>query len=40
MRSNNVGVNYVFSFHVALDIMRSDDNPKPQNVEECWHRPD
>ena len=29
----------MFSFKVALDITRSNDNEiEPQTVEECWHR--
>ena len=33
-------INNIFAFHVALDIIRNDENPKPQNVEECRNRND
>ena len=29
-----------FSFQVALDIIRNDEDPEPQNVEESQHRTD
>ena len=37
---NNIIVNNIFSFQVALDIIRSDEDLKQQNVEECRHRND
>ena len=32
---NKVIINNIFAFHMALDIIRNDENPEPQNVEEC-----
>ena len=32
---NKVIINNIFSFQMELDIIRNDENPKPQNVEEC-----
>ena len=32
---NNIVINNIFAFQVALDIIRNDENLKPQNVEEC-----
>ena len=32
---NKVIINNIFAFQMALDIIRNDENPKPQNVEEC-----
>ena len=32
---NKIITNNIFSFQMALDIIRNDENPKPQNVEEC-----
>ena len=32
---NKVFINNIFSFQMALDIIRNDENPEPQNVEEC-----
>ena len=31
---NNIVINNIFAFHVALDIIRNDEDPEPQNVEE------
>ena len=30
--------NNIFAFQMALDIIRNDEKPKPQNVEECRNR--
>ena len=27
--------NNIFAFQVALDIIRNDEDPEPQNVKEC-----
>ena len=32
---NKVIINNIFGFQMALDIIRNDKNPGPQNVEEC-----
>ena len=32
---NKVVINNIFAFQVALAIIRNDEDPKPQNVEEC-----
>ena len=32
---NKVIINNIFSFKMALNIIRNDENPEPQNVEEC-----
>ena len=32
---NDIVINNIFAFQVALDIIRNDEGPKPQNVEEC-----
>ena len=32
---NDIIINNIFSFQVALDIIRIDEDPEPQNVEEC-----
>ena len=37
---NNIVINNVFAFQVALDITRNDVDPEPQNVEECRKRHD
>ena len=37
---NKVIINNIFSFQMALDIIRNDENPEPQNVEECQNRND
>ena len=38
-QNNNI-INNIFTFQVASDIIRNDENPEPRNVEECWHRND
>ena len=35
---NKVIINNIFAFQMALDIIRNDENPEPQNVEECRNR--
>ena len=30
---NKVIINNIFAFQMALDIIRNDENPEPQNVE-------
>ena len=35
---NDIVINNIFVFQVALDIIRNDEDPKPQNVEACRHR--
>ena len=37
---NNIVINNIFAFQVALDIIRNYEDPKPQNVEECRNRND
>ena len=37
---NNFDVNNIFDFQVALDIIQNDDDPKPQNTNECRQRND
>ena len=37
---NKVIINNIFAFQMALDIIRNDENPEPQNVEECRNRND
>ncbi|RVW81532.1 Retrovirus-related Pol polyprotein from transposon TNT 1-94 [Vitis vinifera] len=37
---NNIVINNIFSFQVASDIIRNDEDPEPRNVEECRHRND
>ena len=37
---NNIVINNIFAFQVALDIIRNDEDPKPQNVKECRNRND
>ena len=32
---NNIVINNIFAFQVALNIRRNDEDPEPQNVEEC-----
>ena len=34
---NDIVINNIFVFQVALDIIRNDDNFEPQNMEECRH---
>ena len=33
--SKEVIINNIFAFQMALDIIRNDKDPEPQNVEEC-----
>ena len=33
-------INNIFTFQVALDIIRNDEDPESQNVEECRNRND
>ena len=35
---NNIMINNIFVFQVALNIIRNDEDPEPQNVEECRNR--
>ena len=37
---NNFDVNNIFAFQVALDIIQNDDDPEPQNTNECKQRND
>ena len=37
---NNFDVNNIFTFQVALDIIQNDDDPEPQNTNECRQRND
>ena len=37
---NNFDVNNIFAFQVALDIIHNDDDPEPQNMNECRRRND
>ena len=37
---NNFDVNNIFAFQVALDIIQNDDDPKPQNTNECRQKND
>ena len=37
---NNIIINNIFTFQVASDIIRNDENPEPWNVEECRYRND
>ena len=37
---NNFDVNNIFAFQVALDIIQNDDDPEPQNMNECRQRND
>ena len=37
---NKVIINDFFAFQMALDIIRNDENPEPQNVEEWRNRND
>ena len=34
---NTTHINNVFSFQVAMDIIRNDKDQEPQNVNECRH---
>ena len=35
---NNIVINNIFSFQVAFNIIRNDEDLEPWNVEECRHR--
>ena len=37
---NKVVINNIFYFQLALDIIRNDEDPESQNVEECPNRND
>ena len=37
---NDIVINNIFAFQVAIDIIRNDEDPEPQNVKECQHRND
>ena len=37
---NKIVINNIFSFQVALDIIRNDEDLEPKNVEECRNRND
>ena len=37
---NTTHINDAFSFQVAMDIIRNDEDQEPQNVNECRHRND
>ena len=37
---NQVIINNIFAFQLVLDIIRNDENPKPQIMEECRNRND
>ena len=37
---NNIVINNIFAFQVASGVIRNDEDPEPQNMEECWHRND
>ena len=37
---NKVVINNIFAFQVALDIIRNDEDSKPQNVKKCRNRND
>ena len=37
---NNFDVNNIFAFQMALDIIQNDDDPEPQNTNECRQRND
>ena len=37
---NKVIINYIFAFQIVLNIIRNDEDPEPQNVEECRNRND
>ena len=34
----NFDVSNIFAFQVALDIIQNDDDPEPQNTNECTQR--
>ena len=35
---NNIIINNIFTFQVAFDIIRNDEDPESRNLEECRHR--
>ena len=35
MNHNDVIINNIFAFQVAMDIMRNEEDQEPQNVDEC-----
>ena len=37
---NNIVINNIFAFQVALDIIRNDEDPVPQKVQKCRNRND
>ena len=37
MGSKYYHINDAFSFQVAMDIIRNDEDKEPQNVNECRH---
>ena len=37
---NGIVINNIFAFQVALDLIRNDEDPEPQNVEEWRNRND
>ena len=37
---NNIFINNIFTFQVAYEVIRNDENTEPRNVEECRHRND
>ena len=37
---NNIVINNIFTFQVASDIIRNDEDPKPRNLEECRYKND
>ena len=37
---NDIVINNIFVFHMALNILRNDEDLEPQIVEECRHRND
>ena len=37
---NNIIVDDIFAFTIVLEITRSDEDPKPQTIEECRCRYD
>ena len=37
---NKVVINNIFSFQMALNIIRNNEDPEPKNVEECRNRND
>ena len=37
---NEIVINNIFAFKVVVDIIRNDEDPEPQNVEECRYKND